>query len=83
MKISENVNFIKLWKKRLEDRRITRNAEKRSSRERERKKYESISLYSIRMRENTDEKKLRIWTLFTQCTILHYEILSLLRTLLQ
>ena len=27
----------------------------------------SISLYSVQMRENTDQKKLRIWTLFTQC----------------
>ena len=26
-----------------------------------------ISPYSVRMRENTDQKKLRIWTLFTQC----------------
>ena len=26
----------------------------------------SISLYSVRMPENTDQKKLRIWTLFTQ-----------------
>ena len=26
----------------------------------------SISPYSVRMRENTDQKKLRIWTLFTQ-----------------
>ena len=25
-----------------------------------------ISPYSVRMRENTDQKKLRIWTLFTQ-----------------
>ena len=25
-----------------------------------------ISSYSVRMRENTDQKKLRIWTLFTQ-----------------
>ena len=25
----------------------------------------SISLYSVRMRENTDQKRLRIWTLFT------------------
>ena len=23
--------------------------------------------YSVRIRENTDQKKLRIWTLFTQC----------------
>ena len=29
-----------------------------------------ISPYSVRMRENTDQKKLRIWTLFTQCKIL-------------
>ena len=27
----------------------------------------SIYPYSVRMRENTDQKKLRIWTLFTQC----------------
>ena len=27
----------------------------------------SISPYSVQMRENTDQKKLRIWTLFTQC----------------
>ena len=26
-----------------------------------------ISLYPVRMRENTDQKKLRIWTIFTQC----------------
>ena len=26
----------------------------------------SISQYSVRMRKNTDQKKLRIWTLFTQ-----------------
>ena len=26
-----------------------------------------ISPYSARMRENTDQKKLHIWTLFTQC----------------
>ena len=26
-----------------------------------------ISPYSVRMRENTDQKKLHIWTLFTQC----------------
>ena len=28
--------------------------------------------YSVRMRENTDQKKLRIWTLFTQCVAKHY-----------
>ena len=28
---------------------------------------QSISPYSVRMQENTDQKKLRIWTLFTQC----------------
>ena len=28
---------------------------------------QSISPYSVRMRENTDQKKLRIWTRFTQC----------------
>ena len=27
----------------------------------------SISPYAVRMRENTDQIKLRIWTLFTQC----------------
>ena len=26
--------------------------------------------YSVRMRENTAQKKLRIWKLFTQCSIL-------------
>ena len=26
-----------------------------------------IFLYSVRIQENTDQKKLRIWTLFTQC----------------
>ena len=26
-----------------------------------------ISLYSVRMRENTNQTNLRIWTLFTQC----------------
>ena len=30
-----------------------------------------ISLYSVRMRENTDQKKLRIWTLSTQCSQLY------------
>ena len=41
-----------------------------------------ISPYSVRMRENTNQKKLRIWTLFTQCKlkpimlllIFHYHI---------
>ena len=32
---------------------------------------QSISPYSVRMRENTDQKKLRIWTLFTQCLFNH------------
>ena len=27
----------------------------------------SISPYSVQMRENTDQKKLRIWTLFREC----------------
>ena len=35
-----------------------------------RTKYRSISPYSVRMRGNTDQKKLRIWTLFTQCIII-------------
>ena len=26
--------------------------------------------YSVRMRENTDQRKLRIWTLFMQCGLL-------------
>ena len=25
--------------------------------------------YSVQMRENTDQKKLRMWTIFTQCTL--------------
>ena len=28
-----------------------------------------ISPYSVRMRQNTDQKRLRIWTLFTQCPL--------------
>ena len=28
-----------------------------------------ISPYSVRMRENTDQKKLRSWTLLTQCDV--------------
>ena len=35
---------------------------------------QSISPYSIQMRENTDQKKLRIWTLFTQWLLLCYII---------
>ena len=27
------------------------------------------STYSVRMRENTDQKKIRIWTFFTECWI--------------
>ena len=30
-------------------------------------RYLRISPYSVRARKNTDQKKLRIWTLFTQC----------------
>ena len=41
----------------------------------------SISPYSVRMRENTDQKKLRIWTHFTQWLV---QIMRLvLRTLLK
>ena len=29
----------------------------------------NIFPYPLRMRQNTDQKKLRIWTLFTQCSI--------------
>ena len=29
-----------------------------------------ISPYSVQMRQNTDQKKLRIWTLFTQCFLM-------------
>ena len=35
-----------------------------------------ISLYSVQMRENTDQKKLRIWTLFTQCVLFFLPPLS-------
>ena len=31
----------------------------------------SISPYSVRMRENTDQKNFCIWTLFTQCSTVH------------
>ena len=34
----------------------------------------SISPYSVRMRENTDQKILRIWTLFTQCLVFALQI---------
>ena len=34
---------------------------------------QSISPYSVRMRENTDKKLLRIWTLFTQCCVSRLE----------
>ena len=33
--------------------------------------------YSVWMQENTDQKKLRIWTLFTQCYIIHRRILTI------
>ena len=32
-------------------------------------KLRSKSPYSVRIWENTDQKKLRIWTLFTQCVM--------------
>ena len=38
-------------------------------------KIRSISAYSTRMRENTDQKKLRIWTLFTQCCLFRFSLL--------
>ena len=44
------------------------------------------SPYSVRIQENTDQKKLRIWTLFTQCGELKYcefyEILKKLKLFL-
>ena len=48
--------------------------------------YRSISLYAIRMRENTDQKKLRIWTHFTQwqlpcCIIVFWKNFQLNQTL--
>ena len=33
-----------------------------------------ISPYSVQMRENTDQKKLHIWSVFTQCTYLAHKI---------
>ena len=29
----------------------------------------NTEIYSVRIQENTDQKKLRIWTLFTQCYV--------------
>ena len=29
-----------------------------------------VSPYSVRMRENTDQRKLRIWTYFAQCVLM-------------
>ena len=43
----------------------------------------SISPYSVRMRENTDQKKLRIWTLFTQCTNNQVKVSSKLWSILR
>ena len=34
-----------------------------------------ISLYPVWMRENTDQKKLRIWTLFKQCCLFRFSLL--------
>ena len=37
-----------------------------------------LNMYSVRIREKTDQKKLRIWTLFTQCQFqveLHFHTL--------
>ena len=39
-----------------------------------------ISLYSVRMPKNTDQKKLRIWKLFTQCKLLAESRFSLFPT---
>ena len=33
---------------------------------------ESISPYSVRMRENTDQKKFRLWTHVTQCNLIPF-----------
>ena len=33
---------------------------------------DTISLYLVRIRKNTDQKKLRIWTLFTQCPLFKF-----------
>ena len=33
-----------------------------------------ISPYSARMQKNTDQKKLRIWTLFTQCPLFKFPV---------
>ena len=45
-----------------------------------------IFLYSVRIQENTDQKNLRIWILFTQCLILQHLFVvnfrGVLRTLL-
>ena len=41
------------------------------------------SPYSVRMREDTDQKKLRIWTHFTQCKLLYQVIeISFLATIM-
>ena len=40
------------------------------------------SLYSVQIREYTDQKKLRIWTLFTQCTPLLKPSTFLFQTLI-
>ena len=40
----------------------------------------NVSPYSVQMREDTDQKKLRIWTLFTQLKAIFKEILMLCRS---
>ena len=32
--------------------------------------------YGVRMRENTDQKKLRLWTIFTQCVLQHHDAVN-------
>ena len=41
-----------------------------------------ISTYSVRMREKTDQKKFRIWTLFTQWTIKQFQVFYLMHILI-
>ena len=44
---------------------------------------QSISPYSTRMQENTDQEKLRIWTLFTQQAYLGHYQTSIMKRIIQ
>ena len=38
----------------------------------------NTEIYSVRVQENTDQKKLRIWTFFTQCYVSVFSFIQML-----